>query len=496
MKGQILFRTKFPACWKRYSRKAVICLLLLSYLSAGWSFELKISGNPYFSENILNDALSDIPDTDPESIAGAVLDLYVEKGFPLALVTIDSVTGRGPDRKFYLNIDSGDYVRIEKTVFSGANFTKHHAMMKRSGLADGRVFNERTAKEASDWLFGTELFTKRPTWKIFKDAKGYGLNYTVSEKKYNELMLMAGYASNDAGNEYSVYAGLKFDNLFGTMRKSKLLWDRNGEYYERIKFYFKEPFLMSFPLSTEVHFNQNYKKDAALRRLIGAGQEYYFDPRSSVNYGMTKETVYPDSLYSGSQNMIGILKYHGGFGYSTLYNAGLIPDETGWKLKVSAASVQIDIKDSVEFSGSEVLVKAGLLTRYSENIYLDLKTGYEQAFFKENVPEFGRINFGGASSFRGYREDFFISDVMILNSADLIFATDPRDLAFSLFADLCAFNPGSENISSFSEMTVLRSYGGGLIYESGSGVIHAVIGVPEKEGFSQSVVHVRYSVRF
>jgi outer membrane protein assembly factor BamA len=480
----------------KFCLKIIISILFCISAARGGNISLRLSGSPYFSEKILSDAVNGINSREPDKIPDALLDFYMEKGFPLAVIVIDSISAEGPDIFVSLTIDSGDYVKISKTVFSGTKVTKPEALLIQSRLKAGEKFSEKEANEASDRLYRSKLFLKRPKWEIFKDASGYGLKYSLAEKKYNELMLLGGFSSDEKKRDYSVLAEIKFDNLFGTMRKAAVLWDRSGDIYEKLRLYYKEPFILSFPISTEARFSQNYAKETSLTRLFGAAQSYSFDPRSSVSYGFSIETIYPDSLYSGRLNEIETVKYFGGTEYSTLYDIKPVPSGSGWRVSGVLTSTRIDIKDSVSLNGVEMLFESETLTKISKNIYLDLKAMYNQAVFKENIPDFSRISFGGLLSFRGYREDFFRSDIFLKQSADLIFAADSEDFAFSIFGDLCQFNPGTGNIRKLSELLFLRSYGAGIIYEIGAGQMQVTIGVPEREGFTQSVVHIRYSVRF
>jgi outer membrane protein assembly factor BamA len=357
-------------------------------------------------------------------------------------------------------------------------------------------FSEETVSHASYWLYKSGLFTKRPEWEIFKDVSGYGLNYKISEKKYNELLFLGGYSSSGAESDYSVLAQIKLGNIFGSMRRAAVLWDRSGGAYEKLRLSYREPFILSFPLSTEIEFSQAYRKHLSLTRRLKAAQSYELDLNYSLNYGWSGEKVYPDSLYSGRLNEIVTKKYYAGMEYSTIHDRNPIPEHSGWRMHGLLSSVEIDIKDSTDSNGLEAFSEIELIHALRENVILNAKLSYNQVFFKNDIPDFNRIDFGGALSFRGYREDFFASDIYLKQSADLFFVAGTKDIAFNVFSDFCQYNEGEGNIQKPSGLTFLRSYGGGIIYESGFGQMQILLGIPEKEGFIQSVVHVKYSVRF
>ena len=115
---------------------------------------------------------------------------------------------------------------------------------------------------------------------------------------------------------------------------------------------------------------------------------------------------------------------------------------------------------------------------------------------REDIPGLNRLYFGGAGSLRGYREDFFKSDILIKASADLFYVTGKNDLAFRLFYDACYYNPSRQNISKIDDLNFLSAAGAGIIFEGRSGYIGLTAGVPLDRSVGESVLHVKYSVRF
>ncbi len=455
----------------------------------------EFSGNPYFTQKILLGVLSE-KDVTNEAKINSLLDFYTEKGFPFAKIRIDSILTTGESECFFLNIEAGDYVAVNTVSFSGAEITGVSYLLRQSRFESGKMFSVSGSERTAEWLYKSGLFFKRPEWKIIKESSGYGLVFLLKEKKFNELMFMGGYSSTENGNYHSLMLNIKLGNLFGTMRKADVIWEKSGGDAEKIRLAYREPFLLMFPVSTEIRLFQTYKKQLSLHRGFTISEVYDIDTKSSFSFGFSYDKVYPDSLYPGPLNDIVSQKYFAEIQYSTFPYRQPIPECSGWSLSGRLSSVKIDIRDSTEHNGIESNIEAGVLRFFQKNIAFDARISYTHQIFDDEIPYQSRIFFGGVESFRGYREEFFSSDIFIKQSADLILVSRTKDIAFNLFSDFCQYNPAVGNIQKIAGLESLRSYGGGIIYESRSGHVHIQAAFPEKEGLRFGVAHIRYSVSF
>lgn len=486
----------------KYYLKTLILITLAPVYSAD-SLKLHYSGSPYFTDEILDSEITELvylQSKEPASIVPEImnrlLDFYSDKGFPLAVIKTDSLRTSETILDVYLNIESGGYVRIDKVEFRGNKITRADALLKQSQIEIRSRFSETELKNACSMIYKTGLFKDRPDFSIFKTGNEHGILISVDEKKYLSIMLMGGYSAGDTEDNFSGLAEIRADNIFGTLRKAEILWERNGGESENLNLMYREPFIFSYLIASRIKFDQKFRKGYFLSREYGFKEEFDIDPGSSVRGGISRKTVYPDSLYSGSENDIVTDRYTGGMNYSTedIYEA--IPRSAGFFVDGEIAALNIDIKDSVELKGIQVSLSASVVKEISKLYFVKFSTQYDHVIFDEEIPEFNRIYFGGASSLRGYREEFFRTDVFIKQSAEIYFVPDRDELAFSMFFDNAFYNRNSMNIQKIRGLSTLSSYGGGLIVKFRTGEVSAMIGIPAGAGFSESMIHVRYSVKF
>ncbi len=480
----------------RSYRRILILIIIYTKLIAAGGPVLEVTGEPYFTARILQDAVSGMdPMADHEKVISTILDLYVERSFPLAVITLDSISERSGSKTLYLNITANDYVRIDRLSFPGAVRTNESILKRICGITKGERFNEEKVKNAPLRLYRTGLFSKLPSYSIYRADGQYGIRLSVEERRFNEILLLGAYSGGEAKGEYSFSAGLRFDNIKGTMRKTAFAWNRSGSEKEDIYLSYTEPFLLTAPLSTAFEFAQKYRKDEMLKRYFSARQTYSPDLIFSLKYGFSSRSIFPGGRTNRGRK-ITETRYFGGIGRSDLFEAGMIPSVAGYGYELGFSSVEIVIADSLKSSGVEINADLKNSVKLRKDVFLVTAIRYEQIFMNKDLPELSRISFGGAASFRGYREDHFRSDVLIRQTADIIYVTPSGELAFSAFADACQYNFRSENAKKIKNLSALFSFGSGIIYERAAGVISVSAAVPAREGLQNSVLHVRYSVRF
>ncbi|MGD9706175.1 MAG: hypothetical protein AB7V07_00715 [Candidatus Delongbacteria bacterium] len=473
--------------------------LLLTLISASFASDpvnYIFSGEKYFTEDIL---LSEIdPALSAEQNIEVLLDLYVNKGFPFASVKVDSLHNYEGVKSIFLSVNAGNYVRTDDIIFSGADVTSKESLKKLTGLKSGERFSERSVLRAADWIYSSRLFVKRPDFSIVSLPSGnFGVKFCVTEKKYNEIMFIGGYHSSDKeGSTYSVNSVLNADNLFGTMRKLRILWEREGEDAEKLRLYYKEPFLAGIRLSTEVEYGQVFRKELYLKRSFMISQKYSYDPLSGITYGIEKEYFFSEIPEITGEGETVVTRYSTGIEYGDTDNGILIPEDTGLSFSAGLSSVNIEKPGMSDRNGIEIIISPDMNIKFTKNIFLGISSEYDHMIFDESVPEYARITFGGADSFRGYREDAFISDIYILNTADLYLVENSGSVAIDIFTDVCSYNGKNDNIDKIRDLETLLSFGIGIIYATQSGQISLHAAIPQSEGFSEAVVHAMYSFRF
>ncbi|HQO09173.1 MAG TPA: BamA/TamA family outer membrane protein [Clostridiales bacterium] len=481
----------------------IIFITIFISLTAKDPIELIYSGKTYFTNEILDTAAGTETLPDSALTEGTVLekinrllDFYSSKGFPLAKIKVDSIISATTASSVYLSIDAGDYVTYNFITFSGNKISRSETLLKQSGLNIKMRFDEEKVNEAAGLIYSTGLFIKKPEFRIVRPEGEYGIDFVVEERKYIQISLMGGYSSGDQDDVFSGTAGLVFDNIFGTFRKASVYWDRIGKLSEKIKLQYREPFLLRYRISTGFLFEQNYKKDEFLSRQTGIDEQYTLNSTAYIIAGYKKSYLYTDSLYAGPDNDMVTDRISGGVRFANEFISSAIPVSGGYSVSAEIASLKIDIKDSTVITGTEIIVHAGFIKKFRDNFFIKTIFNYDHILSDSDLPLFGKIYFGGAESLRGFREDFFVSDIFLLQSAEFYFVPDSKELSFSLFFDNGLFNIKRKNIEKISGLHSEQSYGGGMTVIFGSGEIALTAGIPARYGIDEGMLHLRYSVRF
>ncbi|NOR45695.1 MAG: hypothetical protein GQ534_08940, partial [Candidatus Delongbacteria bacterium] len=427
-----------------------------------------------------------------ENTIDRILNFYSNSGFPLCEIKVIDLNL--DDCK--IEINSGEYVRIFFIEFEGNNVCNQDFLIRETRLRIGSKFSEKEVKIAMNYLYKTGLFGSKPVYSIVKKDGKLGLKIVLNEKKYFKGMFLGGINNSDDGSEFVGSGEFLADNIFGTNRKAGIKWIKKTETDEKIHLMYREPFILSYPISNRFVFEQENLDLQYLKRKYELLTEWTINPESDIFVSYSQENIYPDSSNVNITSDISINKYIGGLKYSTLYDIALIPKESGFSISGSISSINTEFLEN-DSTSNAIQLNANVKSVYKlyKNIFLKFNKEYSQILSSEKIESFSKIVFGGAYGLRGYKDESFISDIKLLSEYEIIF-TPNNDLGLGCFFDFVGFNPNNEKIKNFEDLEYKFGYGIVLSYLKNSNEIQFTIGIPGEKGFSESMVHVKYSYRF
>ena len=486
----------------KYFRKILLTLFLFISILYSKEIRYELTGEMYFPDNIILDEVNfsnnkkySTEENIELSISG-ILDFYANSGFPLCTVQVTEILSDPDSTRCKVEINSGKYVRISFIEFIGNKICNKDFLIRETRLRIGSKFSEKEMKTAINYLFKTELFTKKPEYSIVKKNGKLGLKIDLTEKKYFKGMFLGGINNSDDKSEFVGSGEFLAENIFGTNRKAGIKWLKKNDTDEKLHLMYREPFILSYPISNRFIFEQENIDLQFLKRKYELLTEWTIDPESDIFVSYSQENIYPDSANSIITSDVEINRYEGGLKYSTLYNSSLIPSESGFSVLGSVSSIHTEFsgKDSTS-NAIQLNVNMKNILKLSKNIFIKFNKEYSQILSSEKIDSFSKIVFGGAYGLRGYKDESFISDIKLLSGYEIIF-TPNNDLGLGCFFDLASYNPGNENITKFEDLEYKFGYGIVLSYLKNSNEIQFTIGIPGEKGFGESMVHVKYSYRF
>ncbi len=286
-------------------------------------------------------------------------------------------------------------------------------------------------------------------------------------------------ANRDDQNQWQITGqlDLHLENAFNSAGLIDLNWSRKNELSQKVFIGFEEPHPLALPLGISVSFSQNLNDGLYARRATRAGVvlPYSFGGRWTI--GAETGQVIP----TAKGDSIGVNSSNNNLLYTTIRGDSRddrwLPQEGDrWKIYVAGGMNKIA---SIE---KRMLKYAALVEAYKPLADFVLKYGFwvEGIILSGDFADLAQeIKFGGATTLRGYQEEFFSAAWVAVPRVDIQYVPN-KNLRLFTFIDVAiqdAYSPWP------------LGYGIGLIQNSKGTVINISYGIGRWDKLSGGKLH-------
>lgn len=483
---------------------------------------LTISGNELFTKSII---LRHLGLKQGDYFAQKVLEkgierlqlLYSEHGYPLIEIETDRIdlSKENGSIDLSLSIREGNKVRLAELKISGLKKTKQNVVLREIPLKKDDVYNQRKIDQTYHNLRNIGFFHSiQPN--IIDEAREedkFIIHPKVVEARTGRLIGVLGYAppleGSDELPQLTGIVEIQETNLLGTGRVANFFW-KSG-LLKSLSLGYKEPWVFGRPFSLGLSYNQleqfnrrneleSEEKAANISADTSLGS--FYEGEIILGYKRINFSGYPlqssNYLSDRTSNTLG----------STLFENNSKTPVNGSKysltLRLTRDSRDYFLnptrgrRDSIAFeiSSSEFRLRKIWLdfqqyfrTWESQIVAIELHLA---AAWGINIPPTELFYLGGASTLRGYDEDWFSGTKRIHSNVEYRFLMGSNSQIFA-FLD-------SGTVTSVERPTVfdrLRvGYGIGVRLESKSGIIQIDYGLAAGESALRGKIHVKLGAAF
>jgi outer membrane protein insertion porin family len=519
-------RSKLISKMKKYLIFTILFACLLLFFNQGNSSEpeerikdIQISGNQFFDAKTIYSCLRLKPnnffsDQLLEKSTEAILELYEENGFPFCQIDLEDFNRslNLPDSanwlSFKLRITEGPRVRIWKIEFVGNKATKEKILKRVLDIDSSAYFSQRKLESGLSALRRASFIKTVKSAQLVPepDPSWSALRIELEEKRQNSFLGVLGYVPKaQSGTGYfSGALNFVFDNIFGTGRKGEIYWSKKDPYSFDLFFSFREPYLLSLPLSAQLDLRQIDYDSSYLKLDLNASFDYSASEKIILGFSTGWEKVTADErlkavlpssrkyklgmklsldlldtpnnprkgIYDQAEIIYGRKNYY--------FSQDLNPDQSS----SNEARILLDLNGFLPVYKEQV-VALGLHLR-------DIRSS------EKKIPISDQFYLGGLNSLRGYREQEFSGDKLFWSNLEYRLILSPESRAY-LFWDYGYFSRMVENAATgyLDRLSGSRSgFGLGLKVDTKLGVYEVDYALGEKDSFSQGKVHFGISNRF
>ena len=496
---------------------------------------ISLVGNERFSETEIRDQLglqTGKPFTSIRFEQGIerIQTLYSEQGYPKVEIAPKDFrfSPEAGTVDFQLNISEGAQVQIGEVKVSGLKKTKAEVVLREIPIKPSQRFDQRNIDASYRRLRNLGYFYQVNPNVLEVGATEDKINFHahVTEAKTGRLSGVIGYAPPDSETDAAPQLTGVFEaretNLLGTGRQANFYW-KSG-LLKILRLGYSEPWIFGKPVTIGIEYGQFKQRSPGREQLSGISNNDT-ETVSEERSGSLSATTHFGRVFEGIMTL----------GYkridipSTGFPSTLTPPINPQASAFSDPSA-VTSTESTPYSGTKYSV-AFRLTRDTRDYFLNPTRGRRDSIAVEvsrsdfrlrkvwlslqqyfptwqkqtiavelhgaaawgvNIPPTELFYLGGATTLRGYDEDWFSGPRRVYANLEYRFLVGPDSQLF-VFTDLGAVTL-VETPSVFDRLRV--GYGFGARLESEGGILRVNYGLAAGDSLLRGKIHVNLGASF
>lgn len=431
-----------------------------------------------------------------------IIRAYENNGFPLIKVTIRNFNIH-PDKKtvdLTLGIKKGAKITTSGVIITNVHKNDPQFLAKITGIRDSSEVTPHLLEMGRNNLQNSELFNSVSKGDIVERNDKYYVQYRVNERNPDSFDILLGYVPNAGRGGTIVGNGdLLLRNAVWNGSKLNLSFNRLQKYVTKLNIGFSKNWLLNIPLGlgADFHFLQQ-DSSYQIRNFTFQGS-YNLNSATQLSATFRRQTVavnaniiHPPPVLNGTGTYAGI-----GLNYQKVDNL-LVPTH-GLKLSVNietglkTITGNPTIQDTTQSHVHQKILRF-YIQPYFNPFRRQVLTFSMHGYFIQSglYTESDLIRFGGAKSFRGYREDQFMASRMLWGDTEYRYLLDPTSYAFIFGAAGTYMRPrinlGKTKIAK--KVGLLHSFGFGFAFQTKIGQLKITYAKSPEVSFANAMIHI------
>lgn len=425
-----------------------------------------------------------------------LMQFAVQQGFLFPNLTMMQINPKSHSDSIFMNptfnLHFGETVKIDTLIFKDLEKTSPKLLYKDLKQLTHKQFDPEIDNIIKQRLKKYSFLTYSENSEIIKTQDGkFGLLISLQEQQTNAFSGIVGYVPKTA-NRDGYFTGLldiDLKNIGGMGRGFKIYWSKVNENSQELKLNYFEPHLIGSQFFTNFGFEQTLRDTLLVIRNFNFGLGNDMSQIGTVEITGSYESTLPTpsgrEILQLSKNKI----FKAGLRY-TFDNRDLITNPTKGFLLNSHNYLGSHEKDGKSKIMTQTEINAEYNISLPQKLVLNLNSFYKAKFIKDSKLEYSDLFwFGGATSLRGYPEDFFSGSEIGNAGAEIRWITGYYSRIF-IFIDQGYFKTPDNKVN------LPNSFGIGMRLESRMGTIGLDYAFGEDDTFTTAKIHLHLENRF
>ncbi|MCA9752537.1 MAG: BamA/TamA family outer membrane protein [Gemmatimonadetes bacterium] len=424
-----------------------------------------------------------------------VLRLYSERGYPLARI-YPSRFRRTEDGRlgFDLRVGEGPEAEIESVRVFGARDTDPRVVARIAGVRPGDRWNVRRVERMAGRLRREGLFRSVSEPRVVTGSldNRLGIEIELEEAPANSFQGVLGYNRDDKGRgEVVGFVDVALRNILGTARRASFRFDRQSGASRDLAFRYREPWVLSTPVSLEFGAAQSLRDSLYSRTDVDVAisvpirdelRGTLSGERRSTTYDVTPDSTATETASGGTLGLVADWRDE-----RLNPSRGFLAD-----VRVGSRVTETDVRRTrFESEGQWLLPLAG-------RWLASFRGGFRGVWSSDDtVPLWDQYWLGGTNTVRGYNEQQFHGEQTWWLRNELRLRSSRRSRIYG-FGDVGGARFRTSLPTGGFAVTRDTLFGGGfgMALESRTGLVRTELAVARGEDFSSAKVHVALEQEF
>jgi|SaaInlLV_10m_DNA_4_1040232.scaffolds.fasta_scaffold00500_2 hypothetical protein len=374
--------------------------------------------------------------------------------------------------------------RIDTLIFSNhfdisPQYLHHIFSLKTENTIGQNVVNERLRNIQKLYPFILEIPNYR-FGRISEEKMGLQIDFSPEFQNYFSALVGANQGI-DLGWDVTGEIEMHFENTFHRTETIGFHWQKLDSLSQNLRFEYEDP----FPFGQPIGINLSYERNVINGHFSEISSQLGLSINTTI-LGQISLAVESSDIFATAQGKdLGFMSNHSKsmvakISAQNLNHRWLPSKGFNYYLEGKIGNLQDGLSYGLSFKGKTILPVRG---KWISTFQL---WGEKFAIKNSEVPESRKIRFGGLETLKGFREDEFLSDWVVIPEMKLSYILS-EDLHFISFIQSGWFHDASSPKSS---------YGFGISQINKNAVIEIHYGLEMASLFSDGNIHIRYSSRF
>ncbi len=418
--------------------------------------------------------------------------------FELKQMTLDSLSPKYLGLNLDWKVVYGPQVYLREILVQGNKITKPQVIYREIRMRPNDRYDPAKVARVVTRLMKTGYFTRVAEPEIYlSSGQDGGMFIEVEEGNTSRFDGVIGYnpAKGTTKGYITGLIDISFGNLFGTGRTLQAHWQKRDQHTQDIKIYYREPWVLNYPVHLGFGFMQLIQDTTYVQREILADIDLPLYENLSATAQLNRVEVSPDSVGSYRFGLLHTRTFSAAFGirYDSrddrvnpqrgIYYQTML--QNGSKRNYGPQDLIQDIKKSYHIRRVTLDFEWYIMLFKRQVLAWSLHGGQITSNEKQ-IPLPDQFRLGGAKTLRGYREDQFRGTEVAWTSLEYRYWMGRRSRAF-LFADYGYYGYKKETTHTGR---FKLGYGFGFRLQTGLGIMGIDYGLGRGDDPLNGKIHV------